>query len=395
MKNIYCIIGPSGCGKTTLVEALEKKYEFNVIPSYTTRPPRYEGETGHIFVTPEEFKALGEMCAYTKFDGYEYGVTPELLEQNDLYVIEPSGVEFLREKYKGSKGVKVIGITAPTDVLVERMQQRGDSDEKIVKRLVNDAEMFRDFNNIVDITLRSDNSTIDELCEAVQWHVKNFEYWLKHDFSLLNEKGEIVKSSERQYFTLEEALEDLNGAYPGGLPEGWTMRDDTEAACNKYLKVIKRLKPSFKTSMINIHKDDVGVSRNGYTVVRFDYNGKEYCYRSYNDEENITKKERLFPLLSAEKRLENEKTFISSEIDKINKKFDKDYIFYGLDDKDELERKKQSLVKALGFLEKALCIVQKDNIIEKPTLDDIIEMAKEKQPFMCSNKNGLSKDTCR
>lgn len=378
MKNIYCIVGPSGCGKTTLVEALEKKYGFSAIQSYTTRPPRYEGETGHIFVSPEEFKALGEMCAYTKFDGYEYGVTPELIEHNDLYVIEPSGVEFLRNTYKGNKGVKVIGITAPTEVLIERMQQRGDSDEKIVKRLANDAERFRDFNNVVDITLRSDNSTVDELCEAMQWHMYNFEYWSKHEFTLLNERGEdIYYGRETRFYTLEEFKERLKQNYPDGLPEGWTVRDDTEDARNKYLKAIKRLNPGFKSSMININMENAGVSHGGYTAVAFKYKGKEYYYRAYNGEEWITEKEGTFPLYSsAEDKLQSERDFISNEIEKINKKFEPDYVFYGLDVKDELENKKVGLVKALGFVEKALTLVQKEVNIDRPDLNKVIEVAK-------------------
>ena len=55
MKNIYCIAGPSGSGKTTIAEELKKRYGMKVLESYTTRAPRYEGETGHIFVTPKKF----------------------------------------------------------------------------------------------------------------------------------------------------------------------------------------------------------------------------------------------------------------------------------------------------------------------------------------------------
>ena len=53
-KGIYLIVGKSGSGKTTLVEAL-KKYGYTSIESYTTRPKRFEGETGHTFITEEEF----------------------------------------------------------------------------------------------------------------------------------------------------------------------------------------------------------------------------------------------------------------------------------------------------------------------------------------------------
>ena len=49
-ETIFLIIGESGSGKTTLVSSLEKQKNLKSIQSYTTRPPRYENEYGHIFV---------------------------------------------------------------------------------------------------------------------------------------------------------------------------------------------------------------------------------------------------------------------------------------------------------------------------------------------------------
>lgn len=279
MKNIYCIVGPSGCGKTTLVEALEKEFGYKTIESYTTRPPRFPGETGHIFVSPEEFHSLGDMMAYTTFDGYEYGVTAGLIEQSDLYVIEPTGVEFLNEKYNGSKGVKVICLEASPEVLIERMQKRGDSDEKIIKRLVNDYEAFRGVQNIADITLRTDINTIEELCEAVSYHIECFEEKAKHEFSLLDEHGEVVVEG-RRFYTYDDAEKSLLEAYPSGLPDGWSLRDDTDLKRQEYLKEIKKARPSLKSSMIKVDMEDSGVYQ-GVLAVPFKYKTKEYIY--YND----------------------------------------------------------------------------------------------------------------
>lgn len=53
MKNIYLIVGPSGSGKTMVANRLEEKYRLKQVLSYTERPPRFEGEGGHTFVTPE------------------------------------------------------------------------------------------------------------------------------------------------------------------------------------------------------------------------------------------------------------------------------------------------------------------------------------------------------
>ena len=50
MKNIYLIVVCSGSGKTAITEKLEELYNLKSIQSYTTRPPRYDGETGHTFI---------------------------------------------------------------------------------------------------------------------------------------------------------------------------------------------------------------------------------------------------------------------------------------------------------------------------------------------------------
>lgn len=145
LKNIYLIVGPSGVGKTTLVNALEEEFGYKAIESYTDRPQRYPDEKGHIFLSREEFDNLGKLVAYTEYNGNRYGVTSEIVDSHDLYVIDPYGVQFFLDNYKGKKGVVVFGLTADAEDLIERMQSRGDSDEKILARLKTDKTAF-DYN---------------------------------------------------------------------------------------------------------------------------------------------------------------------------------------------------------------------------------------------------------
>ena len=143
MKNIYLIVGPSGVGKTTLVEQLCKKRGYVPVDSYTTRPPRTADEKGHIFVSDGEFDRLyPDMVAYTDYNGYRYGVTAEEVDNCDLYVIDPDGVEYFFEKYKGSKGAAVIWLEASEPERAARMRERGDSPDAIERRLQNDRKVF-------------------------------------------------------------------------------------------------------------------------------------------------------------------------------------------------------------------------------------------------------------
>ena len=101
-KDIICLlVGPSGSGKTTIANKLSEEKGWKVLQSYTTRPKRYSNETGHIFVSEEEFEQYkNDLCAYTEFDGYKYWATNQQVDESEIYIIDPAGVDFLFFKNK-------------------------------------------------------------------------------------------------------------------------------------------------------------------------------------------------------------------------------------------------------------------------------------------------------
>lgn len=141
---IALFIGPSGSGKTTVADYLSKHYGLSQIESYTTRAPRYDGEVGHTFVSNEEFDQLKDFVAYTEFDGNRYAATAEQVDSNDIYVVDVAGAEYFKEKYHGTKKPVVFYFNLPTEVLKQRMLDRGDSEDAVTKRIENDAHMFAD-----------------------------------------------------------------------------------------------------------------------------------------------------------------------------------------------------------------------------------------------------------
>lgn len=141
-KYIVLVVGESGSGKSTICNLLTTRYGLKQVESYTTRPMRYEGESGHTFVNDAEFDALDNMCAYTVFDGYKYGATQEQVDNADLYVIDLDGVDYFMSHYKGHKIPMVVYIKTPIYTRVERMLKRGDTESKVIERLSYDYVHF-------------------------------------------------------------------------------------------------------------------------------------------------------------------------------------------------------------------------------------------------------------
>lgn len=167
-KNLFCILGPSGSGKTTICEMLFEKYGLTQIKSYTTRPQRYCGEIGHLFVDKEHFEQIRPcLCAYTLYNGNEYGCTKNQIETHSLYVIDYNGLIYLREHYTGKKHIYSIYIDVPQITRYERMVCRGDSIDDAKSRLLNDLNSFHDTNTDYnyDVTFTNKNliKTVDNI----------------------------------------------------------------------------------------------------------------------------------------------------------------------------------------------------------------------------------------
>lgn len=181
-KYIFLIVGCSGSGKTTITEQLEQRYGLKSIQSYTTRPKRYGNETGHTFVSDEEFDKLTDMVAYTEFDSKRYCATAEQVENNDLYVIDPKGIDFFMKSYKGNKIPKVIFISSDLTTRYERMVKRAEVKGSIyteavdiaLDRIKNDVNEFYDYiHNRASIDYIVNNNQNDNLNNVVN---KIYEY---------------------------------------------------------------------------------------------------------------------------------------------------------------------------------------------------------------------------
>ena len=181
-KCLFCIIGKSGSGKTTICTKLEEN-GYKQIPSYTTRKPRTKNEVGHTFVTDEEFNRLEDLVAFADYRGARYGVTKQQVEDesNSLYVVDITGLNYLKEEYKGSRRIVSIYINADITTIYKRLVERysdkpfDERTEIITRRLSDDLYEFRGANKLCDYIIYNDNAPVERAVEKIEQIIKEEE----------------------------------------------------------------------------------------------------------------------------------------------------------------------------------------------------------------------------
>jgi len=141
---IICIVGESGSGKTTIAEYIEHEHGIKMMESYTDRPMRYPGETGHTFVTKEEFDTFShdDMIAYTEFGGHRYCCLKKDVLDFNTYVIDERGLIYLMQNFNEVYDIKCIRVYADLSTRIKRVgKERVERDEGMFT-IHKDSELF-------------------------------------------------------------------------------------------------------------------------------------------------------------------------------------------------------------------------------------------------------------
>ena len=140
---LFCIMGETASGKDTLTKKLCEDTSMKAIVSYTTRPRRTnEGDT-HIFVDDSVYEQMKDnLAAYTEINGFRYWTTIEQIYDNDIYIIDPNGLETLENLGLEDIDLCSIYINVPIDVRLERALYRGDSLEDFFSRNKSEMKQF-------------------------------------------------------------------------------------------------------------------------------------------------------------------------------------------------------------------------------------------------------------
>jgi len=147
MNKRIILVGGAGSGKDFLKNKFVDK---GFIPdiSYTSRPPR-EGEKDGVdywFTSEKEFKRLlgGDyFYEWAHHGDYFYGTSQSHWEEADIFIMEPHGISQITEEDRLS--CFIIYLNIPLDVRIERMKERGWTEETITHRIEMDNKKFIPF----------------------------------------------------------------------------------------------------------------------------------------------------------------------------------------------------------------------------------------------------------
>ena len=170
---LLCIIGKSASGKDFLTNKLCERTGLKQIISYTTRERRAnEGDT-HIFISDEEYQQLqddSQIAAFTQIGPYKYCCTVEQLYENDLYVIDYRGLQYLRELNLPNLRLVTVFINVPDDVREYRaLNQRKGDKAKFRARSFAEREQFREMLKNADFDYSVSNLEWPKAYSVLRW----------------------------------------------------------------------------------------------------------------------------------------------------------------------------------------------------------------------------------
>jgi len=195
MANLFIIAAPSGCGKTSLVKALmERSKNLSVSVSYTTRKARkgeVNGENYH-FVSKDTFAEMitnNDFVEYAEVFGNMYGTARSSINEKlsaNIDIILEIDWQGARQVRKNMPDTVSIFILPPSkDALLERLKNRGQDDDEIISKRMENAERemshYEEFDYII-INEQFDFALIDlmNIIDDFGNNIKNTELLLEN-----------------------------------------------------------------------------------------------------------------------------------------------------------------------------------------------------------------------
>ena len=200
---LFIFSSPSGAGKTTLVKLVEKKENFFISVSHTTRKPRSNEIHGrdYYFVSDNEFKDLvnkREFLEHAKvFNNYYGTLQRPVLEklnqgQNVLFDIDWQGAKQIKNKNINYKIISIFVLPPSKQILYDRLSNRDMKDKLIASERMK--EFYKDVKHWVDYDFVVINDELDKCYQEISEIIRDFQNFKN---SYLKKKKDIEKHIEK------------------------------------------------------------------------------------------------------------------------------------------------------------------------------------------------------
>ena len=124
----------------------------------------------HVFISETEYVKLKNIVADTEINGYHYCTTKEQLEKNDIYVIDPNGIDALqRSEFARQHHLVIFYIYANEDIRNHRFKLRGETASAFQARNQSEDAQFNAFEEAHTYDIIIYNNTTMEDAMSVLW----------------------------------------------------------------------------------------------------------------------------------------------------------------------------------------------------------------------------------
>lgn len=171
MDTMILLIGASASGKTETAKLLRSNYGIVKAITHTSRSPRSGEKDGvdYFFVSNSEFEALLKkdfFVEHTFYNGHYYGCSKAQVNDDKCVVVDPNGLRSFLALHDSS--IVTFYLLASEETREERMRGRGDKEEDIARRLVNDRKDFAPANIAkTDFLIPTDQRSLEDIAADV------------------------------------------------------------------------------------------------------------------------------------------------------------------------------------------------------------------------------------
>lgn len=168
--SVICITGVSWSGKTTIVDNLISTGKLHKPINFSTRSERNDLEKDdYVFITKCQFETKirnWDFCQFTFYNWNYYGISKYSFAKDKNYVVilEPVWL-WMMEKYLKINDIcyKKLFIDISEETSIERLSERGDSENQIRERL----QDFKYFEPSIDSIVIDWEKEINEVMKEV------------------------------------------------------------------------------------------------------------------------------------------------------------------------------------------------------------------------------------